>query len=933
MPRTIFYVLPLVMLYWSGSALALVPIEGATKSFKTSTASPQKTDQIGFLQRGRLGAIRLINTLPSTGIQVDTPGILKKDHSELSANWNILWDLETKSPAIFYGRGISFVSDQSAGAYVQASRVFLEKYRNLFGVGKKDLVLASARVDGGTWYVRMNRVYRNVPVIGRGVDLRFQGGHLVLVRAHVNAALELNTVFSLKSSKADLVAQEELHKYGWISTSSLSNPRLVIIPVRREEKSGYHLAWETRTETQQPRGRIVSFVDAHTGRILHQYNEIVYATNTSLTVQGEHEPRKVGDVLVTSPFINTQTESQPSGQVVITDENGVAVIEVETSVEVTLALYGPYTNVNHQYQADASETVTLAEGVSQVFAWDNTNASITERNVFQAHKTVRERMLLLAPELEWLQTRVPLAIGFEGECNAFWDGVGANFFRESSQCNDTGRIADVVYHEVGHGFHQNIMVGGTWDASVSEGSCDYLAATITGDPDIAPTFFKGGGTGSIRNLEEDRVYPDDIVGESHTDGLIWGGAFWDLRTAMIAEYGQELGVLKADELFAGTLKGGPTLADGYWEVLLADDDDADLSNGSPHVCMINDAFGPHGLGPGSGGGIAVEHSAPGLQQPNIEIGIQAKIFAQFPQCGELEPSGILLNWRLEGETAFSQIPMTLVEGSLDTFQGSVPAAISGSKVQYFIGVEGSQSQRNDPPQAPNSYYEFYVGEVLSVFFDDFESGEEEWTHGYSHAASQPEYADDWQLGTPGGLSGDPDQAFSGEFVWGNDLGAGEYNGAYRPNVTNYLNSPLIDCRGYRGTRLQFRRWLNAEDGGYDQARIRINGQTVWSNADGEGASHHKDSNWFFHDIDIAPWADKKKITIQFEMETDAGLEMGGWNIDDVSVVALGTGPIEEGGCQCRVSARFPEDMRAERRPWILIFAFVGFLIFLRRNRG
>lgn len=609
-----------------------------------------------------------------------------------------------------------------------------------------------------------------------------------------------------------------------------------------------------------------------------------------------------------------------------TGSDGVAVIPVTTSLAVELQLKGSFSDIVNTMQARAEESVTLQEGVPKTFEWDDSNATIVERNVYQAQQRVRQWMLALAPDLEWLQTQVLLFVGEEGECNALWDGVQAYFFRESDTCNDTGRIADIVYHEMGHGFHQFLRVAGVWDFTVSEGSGDYIAATITGDPIIAPTFYKASGTAHLRELENTLVYPDDFVDEVHADGMIWGGALWDLRVALIEEYGETLGVQKTDEIFVGALRGGPTLVDGYWEVLFADDDDADLSNGTPHVCQISDSFGAHGLGPGVGGGFVIDHVALGHQQPSQPVSIQAKVSSNLPQCGGLDPSTVALKWRYEGAEVFSTLEMPVVPGIADEFEALIPEMASGAKVEYYLQAGSGVALRTDPPGAPEKTFSFYVGDMLTVFHDDFENGEGEWTHGSSQAES--EVADDWQLGTPVGLSGDPDQAFSGQNVWGNDLGS-DSNGSYPADVTNYLESPVINCLDYGGVRLQFRRWLTVEDGDFDQARIRVNGETVWSNAAGWGTLTHLDKNWFFHDIDISKWADQTKFKLRFELESDGDIEKGGWNIDDVVVVVAGKAP--KYGCQCRMGGD-PSGRGAGRVSfWALcVFWVLAYWIRLRR---
>src|SRR5262249_35768800 len=86
-------------------------------------------------------------------------------------------------------------------------------------------------------------------------------------------------------------------------------------------------------------------------------------------------------------------------------------------------------------------------------------------------------------------------------CNAYWDGYSLNFLRENDACNNSARVADVVYHEFGHAFHQHVMIPGVadYEAALTEGAGDYFAATITNDPVIGPGFYLGGGF--IRELD------------------------------------------------------------------------------------------------------------------------------------------------------------------------------------------------------------------------------------------------------------------------------------------------------------------------------------------------------------------------------------------------------------------------------------------------
>ena len=91
-----------------------------------------------------------------------------------------------------------------------------------------------------------------------------------------------------------------------------------------------------------------------------------------------------------------------------------------------------------------------------------------------------------AHSLAYLDKQLRATVNIDDACNAYSDGTTINFYRAGQGCENTGRIADVVYHEFGHSLHyQSIVFGvGDFDGALSEGISDYLAATITGDPAI-----------------------------------------------------------------------------------------------------------------------------------------------------------------------------------------------------------------------------------------------------------------------------------------------------------------------------------------------------------------------------------------------------------------------------------------------------------------
>jgi hypothetical protein len=95
----------------------------------------------------------------------------------------------------------------------------------------------------------------------------------------------------------------------------------------------------------------------------------------------------------------------------------------------------------------------------------------------------------------------------------------------------------------------------------------------------------------MRDLNNNLVYPDHWAGQVHADGRIIGGAFWDLREAVGAAIADSL-------LHYAKYSLAEQWEDYFLDVLILDDDDADLSNGGPHHPEIYESFGIHGIGPG-----------------------------------------------------------------------------------------------------------------------------------------------------------------------------------------------------------------------------------------------------------------------------------------------------------------------------------------------
>jgi len=126
-------------------------------------------------------------------------------------------------------------------------------------------------------------------------------------------------------------------------------------------------------------------------------------------------------------------------------------------------------------------------------------------------------------------------------------------------------------------------------------------------------------------------------------------------------------------------------------------------------------------------------------------------------------------------------------------------------------------------------------------------------------------------------------------VWGNDLGDGDYDGMYQADKTNQLDTPVIATDWYTGVFLAYYRWLNVEDGLYDHATVIADGNPVWINWDSAGGVEHtQDRQWAAEAVDLQGAGDDGSVQVSWQIDSDEGLQMGGWTIDDVCLYAPAT---------------------------------------------
>jgi len=639
------------------------------------------------------------------------------------STWHVEFNEENAMPHRAYGKPIpAFGSDPEAMAIN-----FITKELRDFNIPINNLRLTNMNVNSRLQYINFHQTYQSLEVINSNLTFRITLDDKVAmfgIDVFNTISVDINPAISPQSITG--YAQSGI-------TDNIVNVSveqdLKILPIVSDGIYEFHLVYEVTVETTgEIPGKYYTLVDAHTGDILYRQNRV--HTTINLTLQG---------TITDNPNSATYVAGLPEAKVFIdtttyyTDLLGNLTTSDVTSVTANFALDGLYAKV---YKGETGTNLATFSGTlnpgSNTVSFD-ANAANTEITAFYHTNKIHEHMKA------WTDTSFkdmdnPMVVRVDrtdGNCNAFYNGA-LNFYAPGGGCPATALFGDVIYHEYGHGINYNLyaFLGGSFgNAALGEGYSDVWAFTLTNDPILA-LGFSGPITSSIRRYDiNPKVYPQDLIGESHADGEIIAGAWWDL--------GQNLdSIPQMMDIFIGThlallseLDGneGVLFRDILLEALLYDDDDGNLTNGTPNGIDICDAFGIHGITLISN---ATLNHTPLEQSPtNDPITITANL--SIPTTTYL--GDVLLFYKINTSPVWNTVVMTDIGGL--NYTGVIPSQAIGTVVSYYLGVEdntcGNQSAIIPIGAAeadPNIPYYILVGYELDIT-EDFEAGGSGWSYG------------------------------------------------------------------------------------------------------------------------------------------------------------------------------------------------------------
>lgn len=473
-------------------------------------------------------------------------------------------------------------------------------------------------------------------------------------------------------------------------------------------------------------------------------------------------------------------------------------------------------------------------------------------------------------------------------CNAFYSGGTINFFRSSSACSNTA-ISDVIAHEYGHAFHEHFF-GSIANGQFSEGIGDHfgLYARTSAEGRVVRHLGEGFYThgGGIRDYRASGAANNTqwpAQGKTaHKGGEIWAGAMIDLADALVSKHGFNGGFRVAKNITLAMFSRRPSdMPGGIIETMIQDDNDADLSNGSPNFFEIAGAADRHGIPrPPNPTIVQFAHRA---------IATTADVVNGYPVVAVIKSSAAAigsanLHYRINGGSVVA-VPLARIG---DTFFAAIPAQRAVTGIQYWLtATDARQNVGRFPPTGSLS---FSVAREIVVMQDDFEVPSGWGPDPADNAATGRFERADPIAASSGTLVTQPenDTSASGVYCWvtqngtrGQTASAHDVDGGPTSVV-----SPTFDLSGLApgSVTLSFNYWLTMYTQVNDVLRVdrSFNGGTSWSTLWSASSSS---ASWRSATVGL-PGPYTARMRLRFQVADNPNDSLTDCLIDDVVVRLL-----------------------------------------------
>lgn len=392
------------------------------------------------------------------------------------------------------------VSEPTSKAPVEIAQKFLFQNHELLGIEEEpsELKIEECVESRGACHIRFQQTHEGVPIHGAEISVHLDNMNQVQM---VNGEY-LPSVSLPKPRKARVISKTKaieaaIQDLGSDTTlRGSASAEMIIYPTQNQ----YVKAYKVTFSASQPLGDWVYFIKAENGEVIDSYNAMRF-----------NFPR--------GSIYNSNPKRDPNVHIVelhrLNDSGKLQGASVKVENALGEEAYSSKGEFIYEPDDPHFDEVMVYFHVDKAHTYFNNLGFQGLDDAIQANVHI--------PDPETKNPDYDNAF-FSPEDNQLYFGHG-------KELNNLALESAVIYHEYTHAVIENIRPGieGAEGDALHEGYADYFGCSITDDPLIGEYAVEKIQEKAFRDLTSDRKYPNDLKGEAHDDGEIWGASCWDLR--------------------------------------------------------------------------------------------------------------------------------------------------------------------------------------------------------------------------------------------------------------------------------------------------------------------------------------------------------------------------------------------------------------------
>ncbi len=466
------------------------------------------------------------NVKPSTGLVTVAPEIIDAVLSDVALTEGInLMGLSHNGKKVSSMQGK--LSEPLSGTAEEAARGFIYEHASLFNLpAVKDaniVKMVKSTKEAGAEHVSFRMVIDGVPVRDSLIEIHIGKNRTVdLANGSFPTVESIDNQIVLSQSDAIEAAKKAL------GATKLRNSPQAALEVQAEGNRGT-MVYCVKVPAAEPLGDWEIVLNAENGKEISRVNQMVFANGK-------------GTVYPFNPLVGGTSKED---LLHLTAHN----------------LKGDFANVvNEDGPAAISET--------DEHHYDPADTHFDEVNMYYYITKVHDYFKAMGHNKmdKSLKATVHYGTKYDNAYYSPWEDAMA--FGDGNRLNDLSKEESVCWHEYSHATLQTIVSlnYSAESGAINEGQADYFACSLSNDPKLGEWAVQKMGKPYLRHMENSLHYPEDIEGEVHADGEIWGATIWDLRKAL----GAAVSDILIHKSFFYLKAGSPKFIDGYNAILTAD---------------------------------------------------------------------------------------------------------------------------------------------------------------------------------------------------------------------------------------------------------------------------------------------------------------------------------------------------------------------------